>query len=73
MRRITTTFWALTAISAVAVAGIVAALGQPPGPQAAALFLLSAGVGSIAIGLAGRILYVLEHARTSRVPTGNDR
>jgi hypothetical protein len=73
MRRIAITFFALAGIAALAFGGVSTALSQPAGPVAAGLLLVSATVAVVAVGLAARILYVLEHAKTLDVPHHNDR
>lgn len=67
MKRILVTFYALAGIAALALGGIAYALALPAGPAAVAWFLSSATVGSAAVALAGRILYVLQRPRTVRV------
>lgn len=72
MKRILVTFYVLAGIAALALGGITYALALPAGPAAVALFLASAMVGSVAVALAGRIIYVLQRPRTVRVRARSD-
>ena len=63
MRRIITTVIVLIGIAAVAGGGVDSALNDPAGPAAIGRLLASAAVGATALGLAARILFVLEQAR----------
>jgi hypothetical protein len=73
MRRVIATFFALAASATVAAAGVAASLDLPSGPLAGGLFFLSAAMGLVSVALAGRILFVLEHRRTTVGSTGPNR
>lgn len=72
MKRILITFYALAGITALALGCIAYALALPAGPAAVALFLSSATVGTAAVALASRTLYVLQRPRTVRVRAHSD-
>jgi hypothetical protein len=72
MRRILFTFYGLVGIAALAAGGITTALNLAAGPAAVSVLLLSVIVGLVAVGLAGRILFVLENARNVRVRVRDD-
>lgn len=73
MTRITITFYVLAGVAAIGAGGIATALGMPAGLAAVSLFLVSATVALVGMGLAARILHVLERRRAIRVPVRDDR
>jgi hypothetical protein len=63
MRRVIITFWALVAISVLAVGGLSRAVSSPPSAATGLAFLLASAVLIIAGSLAARILVAVWRER----------